>query len=88
MLADILRAIDRDGYISRSQLAKELGVAEGMVSLGIDHLLQMGYLVAEEKGADCASTCANCPFARNCSKEIVKLFTISDRGKNYLGKQS
>ncbi len=87
MLTNILRTIERDGYISRSQLAKELGVVEGVISLGIDHLLQLGYLVAEDTGEDCASTCPHCPFARNCSKEIVKVFRISEEGRRALGNK-
>lgn len=85
MLKSILNIINRDGYISRSQLAKELGVVEGLVDDGIAQLLRMGYLVEEEGGADCATSCANCPFARNCSKEIVKVYKISDKGSGYLG---
>ncbi|NLA25894.1 MAG: hypothetical protein GX878_00715 [Firmicutes bacterium] len=84
MLKGILKIINRDGYISRSRLAKELGVVQDVVDDGMAQLLRMGYLVEEERGADCATSCANCPFARNCSKEIVKVFKISDKGSAYL----
>lgn len=86
MLKDILIIINRDGYISRSQLAKELNLPKEMIDQGISQLLRMGYLIEEETGADCVAACAKCPFAKNCGKEIVKTFKMSDRGKEYLKK--
>ena len=79
MLKNILKLISRDRYISRSRLAKELGVDEGLVDDGIAHLLKMGYLLAEDKGGSGAVSCVNCPFARNCSQEAVKCYKIADK---------
>jgi hypothetical protein len=87
LLKSILKFISRKGYISRSHLSKELGVAEEVVGDGIAHLLRMGYLLEEDSGNDCAVFCTNCPFAQNCSKEIVKFYRISDKGNRYLGKE-
>ncbi len=84
MLKDILRVIDRDGYIFRSRIADELDIASEMVDAGIDQLLRTGYLLYENTGEDCPTVCAKCPFAQSCSKEIVKMFRISDKGKKYL----
>lgn len=86
MLEDILRIIARDGYISRSMIATELDISETMVDAGIDQLLRMGYIIEEDAGEDCVTPCTNCAFAKNCSKEIVKTFKISDKGNNLLKK--
>lgn len=82
MLKDILKVIKRDGYISISHLARELKTPEAMVEEGINQLLRMGYLINEDTGKGCASTCAGCPFAKTCNKEIVNIFRISDKADN------
>ncbi|NMA94836.1 MAG: hypothetical protein GX974_02205 [Clostridiales bacterium] len=84
MLEDILKIINRDGYISRSMIASELNIPQGLVDDGIGELLRMGHILEEETGEDCVTFCANCPFAKNCSKEIVQSYKISDKGKNLL----
>lgn len=84
MLKDILRIIDRDGRISRTLLARELTVAAEMIDSGIDQLIRMGYLVEVATGESCSTICGNCPFATNCSKEIVKTYSISAKGESYL----
>ncbi len=84
MLDRILRIIDRDGYISRSRLAGELNLPREMIDEGIGQLIRMGYLVEENTAEGCSTICAKCPFAKNCGKEIVKIFKISGKGKGYL----
>lgn len=86
MLEDILKIINRDGYISRSMIAKELSISPEMVNEGIEQLLRMGYIIEEKAGEDCATLCTNCPFAKNCNKEIVKSFEISSKGSSLLSK--
>ncbi len=84
MIKEILRIIDRDGYISKTQIAHELGTSSGMVDAIISQLLETGYLLYESTGENCSTICAKCPFAQNCSKEIIKIFKMSDKGKRYL----
>ncbi|MFA5536507.1 MAG: winged helix-turn-helix domain-containing protein [Bacillota bacterium] len=84
MLKDILRIINRDGLISRTILADELNLTQAVVDDGIDQLLRMGYLLEEKTGENCSTFCTSCPFAKNCSKEIIKTFQISEKGKRYL----
>lgn len=86
MLGDLLRIISRGGYISRFQLAGELNVFKEMVDEGIDQLLRMGYLLAENTGEGCSTFCTKCPYAENCNKEIVKVFRISAKGTRFLKK--
>lgn len=84
MLRDILKIINRTGYISRSQLAGELNVSREIVDEEIDQLLRMGYLLEADTGEDCSTSCNKCPFAKNCGKRIVKTFKISAKGGRFL----
>jgi Mn-dependent DtxR family transcriptional regulator len=77
MLKDLLNMIERDGYLSRKKLASALGVTEAVVDDGIAQLVRMGLLKEEETGSGCATTCASCPFAKTCGKEIVKTYQIN-----------
>ena len=86
MLENILRIINRDGYISKSMISRELDISEEMIDEGINQLLRMGYILEEKTGEDCSTLCGNCPFAKNCNKEIVKTFEISDKGSSVLNK--
>ena len=82
MLQDILKIITRDGYISRTQIAEELKVDLNIIDEGISQLLRMGYLEEERTGENCSTFCGNCPFAKNCNKEIVKTFKLSEKASN------
>lgn len=84
MLKDILRFINRDGYISRAMLARELNVSEEMIDEGISQLVRMGYILEEETGEGCSTFCIKCPFAKSCNKGVVKTFQMSDKGKRCL----
>lgn len=84
MIADILKIIARDGYISYTQLAHELKTTQDMVERGIEQLLRMNYISETDGGEDCLTVCSNCPFAKNCSKEVVKTFSLAAKGKEYL----
>lgn len=87
MLGDILKIIKNNGYISRTQLARELNVEDAIIEAGIEELLRMGYLIEEDTGSGCSEFCSSCPFAKNCSKEIVKTFIISEEADKYLAKR-
>lgn len=84
MLVNILRIIDREGYISRSQIARELNIYKDMVAEGIDELLRRGYLVKEGGVESCSAGCAGCTAAEKCDQEVVKVFKISEKGRRYL----
>ncbi|HHT50809.1 MAG TPA: winged helix-turn-helix domain-containing protein [Eubacteriaceae bacterium] len=86
MLKEILRIINREGYISIVSIAKELNISGQLVEDGVKQLVRMCYILEEKTGEDCSTFCGNCPFAKNCSKEIVKTYNISDKGINFLKK--
>lgn len=84
MLQDILKIINRDSYISKTRIARELNIHEGVVEDAINRLVEMGYLSEEKTSADCADSCKGCPFAKSCNKEIVKAFKLSEKGSRYI----
>lgn len=87
MLKDILMIIDRDRKISRSHISREINIEDTLVDDGISQLIRMGFILEEEAGADCVVACSNCPFIKSCQKEIVKIFQISQKGKDYLAQR-
>ena len=84
MLKEILNLISRDGYISISKLSSELKISEELVDEGIKQLLRMGYIIKEETGANCSVACSTCPYAKTCNKEVVRIYSISDKGDSFL----
>lgn len=80
MLKEILNIVRNEGYISRSQLAARLNTTSAVIDDALDRLDKMGYLTKEETGSDCSVTCAKCPFAKTCGKEIVTTFKLSEKG--------
>ncbi len=81
MLIDILKRIDKYGYLSRSHLARELNSSEMLIDDGIQRLVQMGYLLQHVTSLDCMDSCGACPMAKGCHKEIVKTYEITHKGK-------
>lgn len=77
MLKDILKIVQRDGYISKSMIATELKMPEDLIEDGLNQLQRMGYLIKEETGQGCQTACAGCPFANNCHKDIVQTYKVN-----------
>ena len=86
MLKELLARIDRDGYFSKSLLARELNKSEEVIDDALSQLLRMGYLKEDESPASCSSSssCSGCAFANFCHKEVVKMYQLTDRGKALL----
>lgn len=81
MLTEILNIIERDGYIKKDSLAKELNITVDLVEDGLAQLIRMGFLQENATGEACTTFCANCPFANNCSKEVVKAYSLTDKSR-------
>jgi hypothetical protein len=85
MLKDVLSKINKEGYLSKSILANQLHTSEQMIEESINQLLRMGYLSEDEPTTLCSTACGKCPFAQSCSKEFVKMFRLTTKGKTLLG---
>jgi len=84
MLKEILRIINKKGYISKSQIASSLNTTEDMIEMGLEQLIRMGFIREEKEVPSCSASCGSCPYQSSCNKTIVKSFEISDKGNEFL----
>ena len=61
----LLELVAEGGVHSYADLARELGVSEGLLGQMIEHLARMGYL--RPVAGDCQSQCPGCPLAETCA---------------------
>ncbi|HIC92750.1 MAG TPA: winged helix-turn-helix transcriptional regulator [Anaerolineae bacterium] len=79
MLKELLQLVARGGTRTRAELARELGVSEGLVEQMLEDLARMGYLKPVEGG--CASQCAACPLARTCAAGTpTRVWALTEKG--------
>ena len=64
MLNEMLRLLNDGGMHSATELARRLGISEGLSRLIIEDLTRRGYLAAIE--ADCAQGCESCSLSKAC----------------------
>lgn len=84
MLKELLISINKSGFLSTKVLADELKISEPMVEEGVKQLLRLGYILKEETGDSCSTACGGCPFAKSCSKDIVTMYRITDKGNSII----
>lgn len=82
----LLRLLSAGGIRSTSELAKKLGVSEGLVTMMAEDLMRRGYLVALSGGDECgAGGCSGCSLAAACSVPAVRdrlpLLALTQRGR-------
>jgi hypothetical protein len=63
LLERLLRTITATGAFKPSELARQLGVTEGLLDTMLDDLVRMGYLQSVQ--ADCTD-CGTCPESQGC----------------------
>ena len=82
-MRELIRVIAEGQAHSQMELAKRLGVSEGLVERMLEDLARMGYL---ESVASCAEECAACPLARMC---IVgrprRAWVLTEKGQRAAG---
>ncbi len=81
MLQDILNLISEYGFISRVLLASKLNVSLKSIDNALFHLINMGYIIEEEKSLECDTVCSKCSFINTCQKDIIKTYILSDKIK-------
>jgi len=84
MLRELIGVIAEGQAHSQVELARRLGVSEGLVERMLRDLARMGYLTPMEGG--CADQCAACPLARMC---IVgrprRAWVLTEKGQRAAG---
>jgi len=79
MLRELLRLMAQGGVRTRAELARELGVSEGLVEQMLEDLARMGYLKPVE--GSCASQCTACPLAKTCAAGTpARIWALTEKG--------
>lgn len=80
-----LRLLSAGGMHSTSELARKLGVSDGLVTMMAEDLTRRGYLVAVGGRSDCKAGCAGCGSAAACAvptaQDRLPLLTLTPRGR-------
>ncbi|MCR1898792.1 FeoC-like transcriptional regulator [Irregularibacter muris] len=84
MLKDVLREINELSGFSKSTIAKNLNIPQGMVDDVINQLTRMGYLDEIVGSPSCDTPCHSCPYSRSCNTPPVKMYKISPKGEQLL----
>ena len=80
MLKELLRLVAQGDVRTRVELARKLGVSEGLVEQMLEDLARMGYLKPVE--GDCASQCTGCPLARTCAVGTpARIWALTEKGQ-------
>ena len=80
MLRELLQLIAEGGTRTRTELARELGVSEGLVEQMLEDLARMGYLTPME--GRCISQCTDCPLARTCAVGTpARIWALTEKGQ-------
>lgn len=83
MLKNILKEIHTAEIFSKPNISKNLNISEEMLESGVEQLVRMGYLMEEMGSPVCESKCKSCAFSR-CSTIPIRMFTITDKGKELI----
>jgi len=79
MLRELLQLIAEGGTRTRTELARELGVSEGLVEQMLEDLARMGYLRPVAGGCD--AHCAACPLAKTCAVGTpTRIWALTEKG--------
>ena len=82
-MRELIRTIAEGRAHTQADLARRLGVSEGLVERMLEDLARMGYL---ESVASCAEECAACPLAKMC---IVgrprRAWVLTEKGRKAAG---
>ena len=80
MLQRLLELVAEGGVHSYADLARELGVSEGLLGQMIEHLARMGYL--RPVAGDCQSQCPGCSLAETCAiGGPTRVWTLTEKGQ-------
>ncbi|MBC8590361.1 FeoC-like transcriptional regulator [Wansuia hejianensis] len=84
MLKEVLRIMNDSQGFSKSSIATDLNISEDMVDELISQLVRMGYLSEDLGSPSCESLCKSCAFAKLCHMKPIKMYTVSQKGKDLL----
>lgn len=82
----LLRLVARGGVRSTADLARSMGVSEGLVRMMVEDMARRGYLVSLGDGGACGSGCAGCSSKAAChlpsgSSRSSGILTLTPSGR-------
>ena len=81
----LLELVAEGGVRTRAELARELGVSEGLVRQMIEDLARMGYL--RPVAGQCQGQCAGCPLAKTCAiGGPTRVWALTERSATIAGE--
>jgi len=87
VLLEVLRIVARGGVHSQRELARQLGVSEGLLGQMLEELVRMGYLKPVADGCD--DRCATCPLAKTCAiGGPGRVWALTERGWKAAGEKT
>jgi transcriptional regulator with XRE-family HTH domain len=87
MLLKVLRTVAQGGVHNQRELARRLGVSEGLLAQMLQGLARMGYLRPMAEGCD--ACCAACPLAKTCAVGgPTRVWALTERGATIAGELS
>jgi len=79
-LQKLLELVAEGGVHSYADLARQLGVSEGLLEQMIEDLARMGYL--RPVAGSCESQCTGCPLAETCAiGGPTRVWTLTEKGQ-------
>ncbi len=80
MLREIVRTIAEGQVHSQVELARWLGVSEGLVEQMLEDLARTGYL--KPMGGESTEGCAGCPLAKMCvASRPRRAWVLTEKGR-------
>ena len=81
MLKQILEELSRGRSLSQTDLARTIGVSDGLLAQMLQDLAQKGYL--EPVSAACTTNgCSACPLARACTtQDPPTIWLLTEKGR-------
>lgn len=88
MMKEILRMILDGGLLSKGEIANKLGIQESTLDGILSLLSWKGYLKTMDSTEEVVKACMGCPMSKECMQKASagSVYTITDKGKNYLEK--
>ena len=87
-MKEILRVIRDGGLLSKGDITNKVGIQESTLESIFSLLSSKGYLKTIDSTKEMPMGCIGCPISKECMRKAStsSVYTITDKGKNYLEK--
>lgn len=88
MLKNILKELNNSNSFSVNSLSKKFNVDSELIESAIEKLINLKYIKKDKTSDSCGSFCSSCPYANSCNKDLINFYQLTEKGINYLNKDS